>query len=136
MNSFLQIRVSMGLGQIGGNPHVVNVVASGGIPGLTFRYNTAGAGYQASLVLELTSNPNIHVTIYESSWDDEGPPRAYNEAPRGPNGLHLTYGHRHVFYRIDDAGDNTYTPWCLNDDETSRESVTMKIFLQQLAPHL
>ena len=136
MNSFLQIRLSMGLGPIVGNPLTVNAVASGGVPALTFRYNGGGAGFQASLVLELTSNPNIHVTIYESSWDGEGPPHAYGEAPRGPNGLHLTYDRRHVFYRVDDAGNDTYTPWCLNDDESSRENLVIKTVLRQLAPHL
>lgn len=129
MKTFTKIVQSLGLG------NGAFRVTSGGIPDLTYRYNQAGAGFQASLVTELTNNPGSHVTIYQNTWDGQGNIPAYGEAPLGPHGVHVTNSNgQHVFFKIEDG----LALWQLSDNDPTlgRAEIFLNKILEQLGPHI
>jgi hypothetical protein len=133
-NSFDQICTAMGIGQ--GTPQTV---LDEGPPELTARYRAAGGGFQASIVIEMASSP-IHVTIYQTSWDDtvmlpgnDSPP----DVPVGPHSLHLTAPTKRWFYVVESNGSLRSLYPDIGEEPTERTRKAMNdVFMPVLSRYL
>ena len=94
MNNFEQIVSSLGLAD-GGNTGI------GSNPPLNVTYNQGGGGYTPSLIFEL--NQGVHITIYQSSWDDTFQITDFggSDVTIGPYCLHTTAGDQRWFRQCD-----------------------------------
>lgn len=101
-----------------------------GSPTITFTGNAGGGGFGASLICAL--NTGVHLTIYQSSWDN----LAYiNGWPVGPYAIHLTAGARHWFYQlIDGVWTYIYVPGEEQQDVTAAR--TFDIMTRQISEYL
>jgi hypothetical protein len=113
----------------------------GDIPTLQVNYNAGGGGYQTSLVFSL--NAGVHITIYETSWDDVYQVRDKDAIPGippemvaiGPYCLHLTAvdsGERWFFQRL----EGTWQLVTDYGDTKERAQRTFEVMIAILGPFL
>jgi hypothetical protein len=129
MKNFAGILNALGLG-----PGNTGPISIGDDPPLSVRYHPAGGGYAASLIFEL--NAQVHITIYQNSWDGAYYPVqdcTGDDVSVGPDCLHTTAGQERWFRQFE-AGTWTWVTDC--GTPARRYLLSFQAMMNTMEPYL